>query len=174
MSRIESGDRLVVSFIDHPDADRFRSDDWPYHVTLLPRYRVSDDKLDRWHDQLEQIADSTDAFQVEVGEEAYFGRHHNTLGRQLAHSALRSLHFRLLNAVTSEKNGVGGELMEDAVGRDYVPHIKQRFARLIEEGQVLKIASLSEIMKIDSGFGQPDLEIINNYDLKSARDETAA
>lgn len=174
MSRIETGDRLVVSFIDQPESERFRNDDWPYHVALLPPFHIDEDRLDIWQSQLQQIADSTAAFQVEAGEEDYFGRRHNTLGRKLAHSAFRSLHFRLVNAVAGEKNGVNGEFRDDSYGRNFEPHIRQRFSQLLQQGQVLKIASLSEILKIDSGFGKPDLEIIKQYDLRPSRDETAA
>ncbi len=175
MSRPEAGDRLLVSFIDRPDQDGFHGDDWPYHVTLLPWYNVAEAKLENWHQQLEKIAEATTAFEVEVGEEDYFGKHHDVLVRRLALAAFRPLHFRLLNTLTDKKSGFDGALLDDSfVGRDYQPHITQKYTELMSEGQKLSIASISEVVKIESGFGGYDREIIADYPLKEAVDETAA
>ncbi|HET6622366.1 MAG TPA: hypothetical protein VFG56_00325 [Candidatus Saccharimonadales bacterium] len=175
MSRIEAGDRMVVSFVEPVETRTFRADDWPYHVALLPWYRIDDRQLGNWQTQLRRIADTSEAFETEVGEEDYFGKRHNILGRRLAQSAFRSLHYRLFNAVSCEKNGVGGDFASpNEVGKGYDPYIAQRFSQLLEEGQVIRIASLSEIVKIDAGLGEYDLEVVSQHQLKQGKGETAA
>lgn len=175
MSKTEAGNRILVSFPFGAPEGQFSSHDLPYHVTLLPWYDLADNQHEQWQENLANIAAVTESFSVKAGEEAYFGKKHDILVRQLSVNAFKALHFRLLNALESDKMQVQGQLRDESIaGKNYRPHITQRYSQLLDEGQELTIGSIAEIVKLDAEEGQPDLEISGQYNLRNSQYETAA
>ncbi len=170
MSRAEVGDRIIVNFVEEPTFERFDSDDWPYHITLLPWYKIDDSKLINWDQRLKEIADSYKPFQAEVGEEDYFGNHRDILVGRLAVESFRPLHYRLLNSLQD----VDGTLRDRShTGKDFRPHITQRYEALLPKGFELTVAGFSEVMKIDRDADGNSRHIVHNYYFRQSG-ETAA
>lgn len=164
MSRAETGDRILVSFIGKPIPKRFDGNDWPYHVTLLPWYEINEENVVDWHRQLESIAAKTKRFSAVISSEDNFGVRHNILVGRLAVSAFRPLHFRLLNTVTND--AIGGSVRDERfMGNGYKPHITQKYEGLLPVGHEITINSFSEVAKISPDEQNNSREVIRTFPL---------
>lgn len=115
---------------------KFRSKDWPLHITLVPWFNVDDTVL--FEEKLQALLVHTNPFDVTVGEHAVFGNPARPKDVQLIQPSIEllQLHDRLLELVR-----IHGYIERSLsyVGKGYRPHISAYGNRTAQPGDLVKI-----------------------------------
>lgn len=131
----ETGDLLVVNFIGPMQVgaqfERTRHE-WPLHITMAPWFYLED--TETLSAALNGVADSADAFEVEVGGEELFG-----LERDVAVNVVipQSAEMLLHRAIVSAIRDAGGVFRDERwIGQSHRPHITHHDDNRRYEGDV--------------------------------------
>ena len=91
---------VVVSFLDKAPSKRFKSNEWPLHMTLLRPF-IYDGPLELINENLNDLAKQLNPFTIKTSEDALFGPKEN-IPVQLVeiNPGLSILHLRLAGLVT--------------------------------------------------------------------------
>jgi len=145
----QSTNLVVVSFLDDQvEGDTFvrsRHSGWPLHITLFPWFGVPNFEI--LDSKLNEIAERSKTFSVQVGPERMFGEHAdipvNIIQNQ---TTLRQLHTELEDVITSD-----GELFSPQyIGDNYNAHITQHSgATNRHEGDAVEINHIYLVKMVD-------------------------
>ena len=131
---------LVHFLVPSADGTRFRTADWPLHLTLVPPFKT-DASAAKVEETVTPLAPQTTPIPVPVGEPGQIGRAHDIpVMRIVANEALAELHRTLLEALTPLRPHFRNK---EYVGGGYNPHVTDQRAGRVETGHTFTVDSVS-------------------------------
>ncbi len=117
---------------------------WPLHITLVPWFEISGEKLPKFLTGLESIAHNYRPIRLNQAGSANFGAGKTKVTLIRPTSEIISLHQDLLQAIVDSNALL---LSEKHTGSDFRPHITQRADRSVPEDKVITSNKLYLVAK---------------------------
>jgi 2'-5' RNA ligase len=162
----KSGDLIIVNLIDNDtySSEPFerKRETWPLHMTLTRWFDASRLSKPELFNELDQVAQSTAPFDVEVGGLAMFGPDQDVPVNTIVNPGpVKELHMCLLGAL--RHMGVSFE-NEQYFGENYRPHITRSKDKASEAGAIHRIGKFSVFRLVANNY----CELAQEFELKGA------